>query len=223
MIAARAFGARGRGGLVLGPLHFELRTGGALAVLGTAGSGKSLLLAALAGLVPHTGELVREGLLAMVFQRDALDDSVTAVENVVLAARARGIPDPEEAARAALTRVGLGDDLHKLPRALSGGMRRRVGIARALAVSPDVLLADDPTAGLDPETAHEVLALLLGSSARSVVIATQDVDVVLPRVQAALVLDNGKQAWLGNPESLASATGLALFAARRFDVEAAWT
>lgn len=222
MIAARAFEARGRTGFVLGPLSFDVTPGGPLAVLGATGSGKSLLLSALAGLVPCVGDLVREGRVAMVFQRDALDDGLSALENVAQAVCALGSTDPDGLARDALARVGLQGDIDKLPRELSGGMRRRVGIARALAVSPEVLLADDPTAGLDPETSREVLGLLLSSAAKSVVIATQDVDVVLPQVPVALVLEQGRQAWLGPPAELAEEPSLSLFAARQLDVEFAW-
>ncbi len=199
--------ARGRGGLALGPLSFTVQPGAPLAVLGGPGAGKSLLLAALAGLCGSEGALATPaGRVAMVFQRDALDDAKTALGNVAVVAE-------REAAREALARVGLGTDADKLPRQLSGGMKKRVGIARALAVAPALLLADDPTAGLDPDTAAEVLALLLeGERERCVVIATQDVDVVLPRCAQALVLEEGKPVFLGTPAALAADARTAAFA-----------
>jgi phospholipid/cholesterol/gamma-HCH transport system ATP-binding protein len=178
---------------LLQPLSFRLGKGETLGVIGPPASGKSLLLRALAGLVPHRGRVIREGSVAMVFQRDALDDAVTALDNVVTAVRARGIAQPEQVSRDALVRVGLSGHELKLPRALSGGMRKRVGIARALAVSPSVLLLDDPTAGLDPSTARELIALLrAGAESRATVIVTQDVDVVLPTVTRVLLLDGGR-------------------------------
>jgi ABC-type multidrug transport system ATPase subunit len=215
----------GREGFSLGPVSLSVEDGHALAVLGGPRAGKTLLLSALAGLLsPRNvvrGVLERPDSVAMVFQRDALADDRTALENVAAAARARSIPAPREAARAALARVGLAGDVEKLPRALSGGMRKRVGIARALAVRPRLLLADDPTAGLDPETARDVLALLLEPAhddlegpPRAVLIATQDVDVVLPRVEQALVLEGGEPAFLGTPTALADHPSLSIFAAR---------
>lgn len=215
----------GRGGLTLGPVSLRVDDGEALAILGVSGAGKTLLLAALAGLVPRLtrGEVRRSGPVAMVFQRDALDDGRNALANVWMAAAARGITAPLDAARAALARVGLGDDADKLPRELSGGMRKRVNIARALVVEPAILLADDPTAGLDPETAREVLALLLEAPIpRTLVIATQDVDVVLPHVPRALVLDAGRPAWEGPPARLAGDEAWRVLAPRAAPAEGAW-
>lgn len=194
--------ARGRTGLVLGPLDVEVRAGEVLAVVGRSGAGKSLLLAALAGLVPAapTHDLT----VGMVFQSAALDDAVSAFENVARATRARGVPDADLAARAALVAVGLGAALARPPRQLSGGMRRRVGLARALAVRPELLLLDDPTAGLDPRTTREVLALALvrGAGAPPIVLTTHDVDEVVPRADRVLVLEGGRPVYLGPPGDL---------------------
>lgn len=241
MIEAVRLSSVGRQGLVLGPVSFRVDDGDVLGVVGAAGSGKSLLLATLAGLVSApaarsrrhhprvSGEVRRSGSLALVFQRDALDDGRSALDNVALAAAARGVPSPLEAARRALERVSLGGDLHKLPRELSGGMRKRVNIARALVVEPAILLADDPTAGLDPHTAHEVLSLILapvhtdaGARARTVIVTTQDVDVVLPRVPRTLVLDDGQVAWQGAPAELARHEAWRTFAPRDASTEEAW-
>lgn len=200
-----ALRARGRGGLLLGPIDVTVRPGEVLAVLGKSGAGKSLLLAALAGLAPSTCS--QPLTVGMVFQSPALDDACSAFENVARAASARGVPSAQEAARAALAAVGLDEARGKGPRQLSGGMRRRVALARALAVQPELLLLDDPTAGLDPQTTREVLALALGGGehAPPTVLCTHDLDEVVPRAHRVLILERGRAVFLGSPSELAHA------------------
>ena len=149
-------------------------------VLGRAGAGKTLLLKALAGLVLPTrgsvrwdGEDVaglsparrreRQAAFGMVFQTDALFDSLSVLDNVLMPLRRRHVPEARalERGREVLQAVGLAHAEQTLPENLSGGMRKRVGLARALAARPSVLLADDPFAGLDPGTARQVAAVLL--------------------------------------------------------------
>lgn len=148
-------------------------------VWGAAGSGKTTALKCLAGLVrPSVGHVVwdgrrvdeltrrekrqRMGGLAMVFQSDALFDSASVLDNVALPLLRRGLEAKEAARRSlmVLDALGLEGAAGLGPAALSGGMRKRVGLARALVVEPQVLLADDPLAGLDPATAALVKALL---------------------------------------------------------------
>jgi phospholipid/cholesterol/gamma-HCH transport system ATP-binding protein len=149
-------------------------------VLGRAGAGKTLLLKALAGLVlPRRGEVLwdgqdvarldaaerreRQAAFGFVFQTDALFDSMSVLDNVLLPLRRRGVPEAQALARGreVLQAVGLAHAADKLPELLSGGMRKRAGLARALAARPSVLLADDPFAGLDPGTARQVAGVLL--------------------------------------------------------------
>jgi ABC-type multidrug transport system ATPase subunit len=171
-----------------------------------------LLLAALAGLAPSTSASMHTpARTAMVFQRDALDDARTALENVLVSAGSVA------SAREALARVGLAAHEDVRPRMLSGGMRKRVGIARALAAQPELVLADEPTAGLDPRTASEVLDALFASAhstRAAVIIATTDVDVVLPRASRALFVHEGRLLLDGPASALANDARTAAFAPR---------
>lgn len=163
-------------------VSFRVDAGASLAIFGVAGSGKSVLLKASLGLVkPDAGEIYLFGdridtvpeedlfgirqQVGMVFQESALFDSVTVRENVGYPLVNQGNPPPpeeiESRVREALRFVELEDTIDKLPSELSGGMRRRVGIARAIVNRPRLLLYDSPTAGLDPITAHTIMTLVL--------------------------------------------------------------
>jgi phospholipid/cholesterol/gamma-HCH transport system ATP-binding protein len=149
-------------------------------LLGETGAGKTLILKLTAGLLrPDAGRIVvlgsdlvkmseRELLdfrrrIGFVFQEGALFDSLTVEDNVAFRLREEGVDEDEIAARVreALRFVEMEDVLEKLPGELSGGMRRRVSIARALVHRPPVMLYDSPTAGLDPVTSHTIIALIL--------------------------------------------------------------
>jgi phospholipid/cholesterol/gamma-HCH transport system ATP-binding protein len=193
------YGAR----TVLASVDCALPPGTQALVLGRSGSGKTTLLKALAGLVPASGGSVRWGgqevarlsaaerrtrqaAFGMVFQTDALFDSLTVRENVLLPLRNRGVDTAEAEARATevLQAVGLLEAANALPERLSGGMKKRAGIARALAARPSVLLADDPFAGLDPGTARQVARVLLevaGSGTLLVVAPDAPAELPLPR------------------------------------------
>lgn len=166
-------------------------------VLGRSGAGKTALLKSLAGLVPQAlpairwdGQPVqarslqeRQSAFGMVFQSDALFDSATVRQNVEYPLLRRGAPPREASARAgeALAEVGLLDAADRLPEALSGGMRKRAGLARALVARPRVLLLDDPLAGLDPLTAHEVAELILRTArGRTLLVAAPEPPPRLP-------------------------------------------
>ncbi len=222
----------GAGGFQVGPVDFTLAKGECAAVLGRAGAGKSLLLSGLVGLLPLAAGEVRVGGVRLVpdtldevrrrvgfcFQRDALLDDESALENVRVAVRARGLDDADRRAREALSAVGLGGAFESFPAELSGGMRKRLGIARALACDPALLLGDAVTAGLDPSTAAEVLARLFArvrSRDMAAVIVTHDVDAVLPRSDLVLVLDAGRVAYQGAAGGLSAIAALEPFAPRR--------
>jgi len=166
---------------VLAGIDLEVARGETLSVLGQSGTGKSVLLKLLVGLQrPDSGSIRIHGLqlenlsrqeltearkrMGFLFQNAALYDSLTVLQNVCFPLeRQVGLPrrQIEKLARGLLAAVGMEDHAEKLPGEISGGMQKRVGLARALALQPDILLCDEPTAGLDPITASEIDALIL--------------------------------------------------------------
>lgn len=160
------------GKTVLNGLNLTLPDTGAIAVTGASGSGKTTFLRLLAGLVkPASGSV--EGLsgkrVSMVFQEDRLLPWRNALENVTL------VCGDEELARETLSRLELSDALNKRPDELSGGMRRRVALARALCYGGDILILDEPFKGLD-----DALKIRVAEAVRDVfpltVLATHDMD-----------------------------------------------
>lgn len=199
--------------VVLDGLDLTVEPGEIVAVTGASGSGKSTLLA-IAGLLRRapTGEVtvageptstlgnrartaMRRDHLGIVYQSANLLPALTAREQVelVAAVQRRGRSDREARAAALLDDVGLAGRHDQLPRHLSGGERQRVGIARALMGEPSVLLADEPTAALDPERATEIAALLAGEARRrrlATVIVSHD-DAPLRHADRVLRLEGG--------------------------------
>lgn len=183
-------------------VHLDLSPGSFLAVRGPSGSGKSTLLWALAGLVPLSSGSVSLGdvavtgpdqaarlRIALMPQGNGLVGTLTARENVYVAAVASGLA-PKEADRRsgeALERLGLDDVGEHLIEELSGGQQQRAALARALATSPAVLLADEPTSELDSANRERVIAALRDESDRGAVVvmttndpvAAEQADVVL--------------------------------------------
>ncbi|CDZ76267.1 Bicarbonate transport ATP-binding protein CmpC [Legionella massiliensis] len=158
--------------LVLEDVNFKLQEGEIVALLGKSGSGKSTLLRIIAGLIPPTsGKVSYRGHpvtgpmpgIAMVFQSFALMPWLTVLENVELGLEAQGVGREERRHRAieAIDTIGLDGFESAFPRELSGGMRQRVGFARALVINPDVLLMDEPFSALDVLTAENLKSDLL--------------------------------------------------------------
>ncbi|MBU6415425.1 ABC transporter ATP-binding protein [Patescibacteria group bacterium] len=150
---------------VLKNISFEVRQGEFFSIVGPSGSGKSTLLRIIAGLIqPSSGsvELLAKK-SAMVFQNFAIFPWLTVHENVAFGLRMAGVPAAEQnkIVQEKIKEVGLPGFEKKYPKELSGGMRQRVGIARALAVSPELLLMDEPFSGLDAFTADALRSDLL--------------------------------------------------------------
>jgi phospholipid/cholesterol/gamma-HCH transport system ATP-binding protein len=165
---------------VLDGVSFELRRGETKVILGVAGSGKSTILKLCLGLLqPDRGRIYVLGhdvttmseeelfdlrsKVGIVFQESALFDSLTVRDNVAFRLMEEHLPESEveKRVRESLSFVELEEAIDKFPAELSGGMRRRVGIARAIITQPEVLLYDSPTGGLDPITSTTIIELIM--------------------------------------------------------------
>jgi phospholipid/cholesterol/gamma-HCH transport system ATP-binding protein len=166
--------------VILDGISFSVQPGETKIVLGGSGTGKSTILKLTLGLIrPDEGRILVDGVdvtdlpeqhlmdvrqkVGMIFQEGALFDSIPVFDNVGFRLLERGASydEVEEAVRRTLRFVDLEDAIGKMPNELSGGMRRRVGIARALVGSPKIILYDEPTAGLDPPTARTICELAM--------------------------------------------------------------
>jgi putative ABC transport system ATP-binding protein len=197
---------------IVSEVTFSIHQGEAVALVGASGAGKSTLLAMLAGLdVPTSGQVLLDGndLAAMdedararlradrvgfVFQAFHLVPSLTALENVMLPLELTGRRDAAEAARAMLTRVGLGERTGHYPRQLSGGEQQRVALARASVTRPAVLFADEPTGNLDTTTGTSICDLLFDlnrESGTTLLLVTHDTKLAA-RCQRVLTMSAGR-------------------------------
>lgn len=166
--------------VILDKVSFSVRKGETKLVLGGSGSGKSTIINLILGLIkPDAGEILIEGEeitglddaemmrirenIGMVFQEGALFDSLSVYDNVAYRLHEDAIDEDEveHEVRRMLRFVDLEEAIDKMPNELSGGMRRRVGIARALVGNPNIVLFDEPTAGLDPPTARTICELAI--------------------------------------------------------------
>jgi len=207
---------------VLDGVDLEIPTGDCMVVLGRSGSGKSVLLKNVIGLVrPDGGSIRVDGIevaqlsyagladlrrrFGMLFQMAALFDSMTVGENVGLALRehtTKSESEIEAICEEKLTRVGLPGIQQKRPADLSGGMRKRVGLARAIAMNPDYILYDEPTTGLDPITAEQINLLIRdlqkGLKITSVVV-THDMRSAYAVGDRLCLLHEGRIRFVGTP------------------------
>jgi phospholipid/cholesterol/gamma-HCH transport system ATP-binding protein len=211
---------------VLRGVSFRLDKGETLVVMGGSGSGKTVLLRHVAGLMqPDAGQvrvfgieiqrLSEEELLPIrrrmgyVFQGAALFDSLSVYENVAFPLREHtDLRESQIRERIVhvLSLVGLGEDiLAQLPAELSGGMRKRVGVARALVIEPELMLFDEPTAGLDPTNSKLVGELILqlkaGAGDTSIVV-THDVELARTVADRLAILMEGRFAAVGRPDEI---------------------
>ncbi len=206
---------------VLKGLDFEVKPGEVFVIMGPSGSGKSVLLKHIIGLEePDAGEIFIDGnsiqtpnvmsryRLAMVFQSGALFNSLTVGENVGLYLAEHRLKSPEEITRIVaekLESVGLKGTEDKMPNELSGGMKKRAAIARALVVEPQLILYDEPTSELDPLSAvvigEEILKLKERIHVTSLVVS-HDRDLAFGVADRIAVINEGRILTIGNPEEV---------------------
>jgi phospholipid/cholesterol/gamma-HCH transport system ATP-binding protein len=203
-------------------ISFELHSGETLVLMGKNGAGKSVLLKVIAGLIPGftgdvnvKGEPVQSGAgrvkpysggnpsIAYVFQKGGLFDSMSVFDNAAFGLRRMELSESEVESRvlAAIERVGLKGSEKKYPSDLSGGMQKRVGLARAVCMEPDIILFDDPTAGLDPILSDSMADLILDITAgtgRAAIAVTNDIKVAEKIALRAALLFDGRFVYYGS-------------------------
>ena len=210
---------------VLRGVDLKIRRGECLVVLGQSGEGKSVLLKHLVGLItPDSGSIEIDGdeivglserrlspvrrKLGVLFQDGALFDSMTVAENVAFPLRELGTRDIDtllEKARAALEVVGLEKHMEKMPINISGGMRKRVALARAIVTQPRCILYDEPTAGLDPIVADSIDHLIRRLQRKfqvTSIVVTHDMKSMFHIADRVAYLRGGRIYFLGTPEEI---------------------
>ncbi|RPI08162.1 MAG: ABC transporter ATP-binding protein [Zetaproteobacteria bacterium] len=213
------------GNHVLRGVDLTVRTGESLTIIGGSGTGKSVLLRLIIGLVkPDAGHILLEGTnivplretallqvrrrIGMVFQGSALFDSLSVGENVAFALREHttlGEADIATRVREALDLVGLEAIEAMDPADLSGGMKKRVAVARAIALPPSVLLYDEPTTGLDPTNVEKITDLILDLKTKlgvTSVVVTHDMPSALKVSDRVAMLHQGRIAAVGTPTEI---------------------
>ena len=210
---SKSYQHRGREVKALDGATLEIPKGDFVSVVGPSGSGKSTLLLMLGGMLsPSRGRVLLEGQsiydltangrarlrkksIGFVFQTFNLVPYLTAMENVQVPLYLAGLDDEaqEERAAALLDRVGLGDRMDHKPTELSVGQQQRVALARMLANDPAVILADEPTGNLDPETADQVIGFFkeFNDEGRTIVVVTHDPQAAM-RAKRAVKLADGQ-------------------------------
>ncbi|WP_460053226.1 ABC transporter ATP-binding protein [Spirochaeta dissipatitropha] len=212
---------------ILKDISLSIPTGKITVILGESGCGKSTLLKTMLRLIqPNNGsisvldkdvlsldEAGWESLLlriGVLFQNGALLNSMTLLENVALPLEQHTQLPPDiihDLVHHQLARVGLGGDLYKLPGELSGGMRKRAALARAMILNPSILFCDEPSAGLDPVTARSLDDLLLELKQQydmTIVVVTHEISSIKHIADGLIYLENGGVAFHGSLSQLNS-------------------
>jgi len=198
---------------VIDDISFKVDNGETLAIVGFSGSGKSTVLKLISGLVQKdSGEIITTGNIAMVFQYSALIDSLNVYENISFALHERkdlrkmySEARIKEIVKEKLDLVGLAGIEKKFPSELSGGMQKRVSFARAIVSEPEIILYDEPTAGLDPMSStlieDYIVRLKQETNAASIVV-THQMSTITRTADKVLMLYGGKCVFYGTPEEL---------------------
>lgn len=225
MITLNQLSYRVDGKSVLRRLDLQIEQGETFAVMGMSGVGKSTLLKCIGGLVqPTSGQVIVDGIdllglresrlrevrrkMGMVFQYAALFDSLTVFENVAFGLRRHRRMTEEELRVAVVEKlalVGLSGTENLMPAQLSGGMQKRVGLARAIALDPPILLYDEPTSGLDPITAAtigELISRMRDQLGVTSVLVSHDVQLIKRVANRIGMLHRGKIVQVGTREEM---------------------
>ncbi len=212
---------------VLDGLNLEINSGEITVIIGQSGGGKSVLLKHIIGLIrPDKGEVLIEGVdiaflndrklneirknFGMLFQDAALFDSMTVGENVAFPLNEHTRlthSQIDEIVQQKLLQVGLRDVSRKMPSELSGGMRKRVGLARAIALDPKIILFDEPTTGLDPIMADAIDRLIVDTqkhTGATCVVISHDIESTFKIAHTVAMLYHGKIIEIGKPDTVKS-------------------
>ncbi len=210
---------------VLKGLSFSVEPGEIFVIMGPSGSGKSVLLKQIIGLEhPDGGEVMigdgnaadrethRRYVTAIVFQDGALFNSMSVYDNLALYPREHRLYDRntlDQKVRSTLSLLSLDGAAHKMPSELSGGMKKRVAVARALMMEPQLLLYDEPTSELDPElaaTTTELIAAVRKETGLTSIVVTHDRDLARAIADRIVLLRDGQIAFSGTPSDLEKST-----------------
>jgi phospholipid/cholesterol/gamma-HCH transport system ATP-binding protein len=225
MIAVEGLSKRFGDAQVLAGVDAEFRKGRVNQIIGRSGSGKSVLAKCMVGLhKPEEGRVLYEGRsfhemdfderrqvrqrIGMLFQGSALFDSLTVLENVMFPLRMFGAmpkSEMEDRAHECLKRVRIVDKDKLYPAELSGGMQKRVGIARAMAMEPQYLFCDEPNSGLDPQTAiviDDLIKEITEELQTTTVVITHDMNSVMETGEHILFIHQGRKWWEGDRDAL---------------------
>ncbi len=212
---------------ILDGVNLTVEKGESLAIMGMSGAGKSTLLKCMGGLLrPTSGSVIVDGIdlaqtsegdlnlvrikIGMVFQYAALFDSMTVYENVAFGLRRHRHLTEKEIARVVrekLAMVGLPHTENMMPSELSGGMQKRVGLARALALDPEIVLYDEPTAGLDPITSAVIAELIVKTRDQlgvTSVVVSHDLATIRRVAKRIAMLHDGKIVAMGSTKEIES-------------------
>lgn len=218
---------------VLRDINARFAEGQTNLIIGQSGSGKTVLMKCIVGLfAPTRGRILYDGRdfvsmtkrerallrreMGMIFQSAALFDSMTVLENVMFPLDMFSdltLRDRQRRAAQCLERVNLGDAGHKFPDEISGGMQKRVAIARAIALNPKYLFCDEPNSGLDPKTSLVIDALIHDITVEykmTTIVNTHDMNSVVGIGDSILFIKDGREEWRGNKTQVMSADNQAL-------------